>query len=78
MHGGGSPDGAKLVARFKTPFEEFVGYAQKIMGIDEKISEPAPVEKNDSVTRAISAALPRLQPQLSFVAGLTTARLPPP
>jgi 4-hydroxybutyryl-CoA dehydratase/vinylacetyl-CoA-Delta-isomerase len=45
MHGGGSPDGAKLVVRFKTPFEEYVGYAQKIMGIDEKISEPAPVEK---------------------------------
>jgi 4-hydroxybutyryl-CoA dehydratase/vinylacetyl-CoA-Delta-isomerase len=45
MHGGGSPDGAKLVVRFKTPFEEYVGYAQKIMGIDEKISEPAPSEK---------------------------------
>jgi 4-hydroxybutyryl-CoA dehydratase/vinylacetyl-CoA-Delta-isomerase len=45
MHGGGSPDGAKLVVRFKTPFEEYVHYAQKIMGIDEKISEPTPVEK---------------------------------
>jgi 4-hydroxybutyryl-CoA dehydratase/vinylacetyl-CoA-Delta-isomerase len=44
MHGGGSPDGAKLVVRFKTPFEEYVGYAQKIMDIDEKISEPTPVE----------------------------------
>jgi 4-hydroxybutyryl-CoA dehydratase/vinylacetyl-CoA-Delta-isomerase len=41
MHGGGSPDGAKLVVRFKTPLEEYVAYAQKIMGIDEKISEPA-------------------------------------
>jgi len=47
MHGGGSPDGAKLVVRFKTPFEEYVGYAQKIMGIDEKISEPAPAKKKD-------------------------------
>jgi len=27
--------------------EDYVGYAQKIMGIDEKISEPTPVEKRN-------------------------------
>jgi 4-hydroxybutyryl-CoA dehydratase/vinylacetyl-CoA-Delta-isomerase len=45
MHGGGSPDGAKLVVRFKTPFDEYVDYARTIMGIDEEISEPTPVGK---------------------------------
>jgi 4-hydroxybutyryl-CoA dehydratase/vinylacetyl-CoA-Delta-isomerase len=40
MHGGGSPDGAKLVVRFTTPMEEYVDYARQIMGIDEEVSEP--------------------------------------
>jgi len=40
MHGGGSPDGAKLTVRFATPFEEYVGYARKIMGISEEIPDP--------------------------------------
>jgi 4-hydroxybutyryl-CoA dehydratase / vinylacetyl-CoA-Delta-isomerase len=40
MHGGGSPDGARLVIRFTTPMEEYAGYAQKAMGIDEEIAEP--------------------------------------
>jgi 4-hydroxybutyryl-CoA dehydratase/vinylacetyl-CoA-Delta-isomerase len=40
MHGGGSPDGAKLVVRFTTPLEEYADYARKIMGIDEEIVEP--------------------------------------
>lgn len=40
MHGGGSPDGAKLVIRFTTPMEEYVDYARKIMGIEEEIPEP--------------------------------------
>jgi 4-hydroxybutyryl-CoA dehydratase/vinylacetyl-CoA-Delta-isomerase len=40
MHGGGSPDGAKLVVRFTTPMEEYVGYARKIMGIEKKVLEP--------------------------------------
>jgi 4-hydroxybutyryl-CoA dehydratase/vinylacetyl-CoA-Delta-isomerase len=40
MHGGGSPDGAKLVVRFATPMEEYAGYAKNIMGIKEEISEP--------------------------------------
>jgi 4-hydroxybutyryl-CoA dehydratase/vinylacetyl-CoA-Delta-isomerase len=40
MHGGGSPDGAKLVVRFTTPFEEYTEYAKTIMGIDEDVQEP--------------------------------------
>lgn len=40
MHGGGSPDGAKLVVRFTTPMEEYVQYAKKIMNIEEEIPEP--------------------------------------
>jgi 4-hydroxybutyryl-CoA dehydratase/vinylacetyl-CoA-Delta-isomerase len=40
MHGGGSPDGAKLVVRFTTPMEEYAEYARKVMSIDEKIEEP--------------------------------------
>lgn len=45
MHGGGSPDGAKLVVRFTTPMEEYAGYAKNIMGIEEEISEPLQPEK---------------------------------
>ncbi|MEJ2707192.1 MAG: 4-hydroxyphenylacetate 3-hydroxylase N-terminal domain-containing protein [Anaerolineales bacterium] len=40
MHGGGSPDGAKLVVRFTTPFEEYVAYAKALMGIEEAVPEP--------------------------------------
>jgi 4-hydroxybutyryl-CoA dehydratase/vinylacetyl-CoA-Delta-isomerase len=40
MHGGGSPDGAKLVVRFTTPMEEYVDYARQIMGINEEVPEP--------------------------------------
>ena len=40
MHGGGSPDGAKLVVRFTTPMEEYVDYARAIMGIEEEVPEP--------------------------------------
>ena len=40
MHGGGSPDGARLMVRFGTPFEEYVDYARKIMGIEEEIPDP--------------------------------------
>jgi len=40
MHGGGSPDGAKLVVRFTTPFEEYAEYAKTLMGIEETVSEP--------------------------------------
>jgi 4-hydroxybutyryl-CoA dehydratase/vinylacetyl-CoA-Delta-isomerase len=40
MHGGGSPDGARLVVRFSTPFEEYTEYAKALMGIEETVSDP--------------------------------------
>ncbi len=40
MHGGGSPDGAKLMVRFTTPFEEYAEYAKALMGIEESVPEP--------------------------------------
>jgi len=40
MHGGGSPDGARLVVRATTPFEEYVDYAKKLMKIEEEVLEP--------------------------------------
>ena len=41
MHGGGSPDGAKLAVRFMTPMEEYADYARQIMGIEEEVTDPA-------------------------------------
>lgn len=41
MHGGGSPDGAKLVVRANTPLEEYARYAREIAGITEEVGEPA-------------------------------------
>jgi 4-hydroxybutyryl-CoA dehydratase/vinylacetyl-CoA-Delta-isomerase len=40
MHGGGSPDGARLVVRFTTPMEEYTEYAKNIMDIPDDIHEP--------------------------------------
>jgi 4-hydroxybutyryl-CoA dehydratase / vinylacetyl-CoA-Delta-isomerase len=40
MHGGGSPDGAKLVVRACTPVDQYAEYARKIAGITEEIPEP--------------------------------------
>lgn len=40
MHGGGSPDGAKLVVRAATPLEEYAAIARKLAGIEEEITEP--------------------------------------
>jgi 4-hydroxybutyryl-CoA dehydratase/vinylacetyl-CoA-Delta-isomerase len=40
MHGGGSPDGARLVVRFTTPFEEYAEYAKAIIGIEEEVPDP--------------------------------------
>ena len=40
MHGGGSPDGAKLVVRATTPLEEYAEYAKNIINIEEEITEP--------------------------------------
>ncbi|MFA5528237.1 MAG: 4-hydroxyphenylacetate 3-hydroxylase C-terminal domain-containing protein, partial [Peptostreptococcales bacterium] len=45
MHGGGSPDGARLVVRLHTPIEEFVGYAKRVAKIDEDIPDPAANKK---------------------------------
>ncbi len=40
MHGGGSPDGARLVVRSLTPMEKFAEMARKLAGIEEQIQEP--------------------------------------
>ncbi|MDR3265710.1 MAG: hypothetical protein LBT15_06845 [Synergistaceae bacterium] len=40
MHGGGSPDGARLVVRASTPFEKYAEYAKKIAGIEEELKDP--------------------------------------
>ena len=45
MHGGGSPDGAKLVVRAMTPMEEYADYAKKIMNIGEKVADPQRQQK---------------------------------
>ena len=45
MHGGGSPDGAKLVVRAFTPVDRFADYARKIAGIEEQIPEPEKKKK---------------------------------
>ncbi|MGB9700007.1 MAG: 4-hydroxyphenylacetate 3-hydroxylase N-terminal domain-containing protein [Thermodesulfobacteriota bacterium] len=40
MHGGGSPDGARLVVRALTPMEKYAEMAKKLAGIREEIPEP--------------------------------------
>lgn len=40
MHGGGSPDGARLVVRSLTSFERYAEIARKLAGITEEIQEP--------------------------------------
>jgi len=40
MHGGGSPDGAKLVVSARTHWEENVAYAAKLAGIEEDLIDP--------------------------------------
>ena len=45
MHGGGSPDGAKLVVRAMTPMEDYADYARKIINIDEKVTDPQRLQK---------------------------------
>ncbi|MDR2523698.1 MAG: hypothetical protein LBC93_08385 [Synergistaceae bacterium] len=37
MHGGGSPDGARLVVRANIPFERYAEHAKKIAGIQEDL-----------------------------------------
>ena len=40
MHGGGSPDGAKLVIRSVAKIDEKVEIARRLAGINEEIPEP--------------------------------------
>ncbi|HHT01096.1 MAG TPA: 4-hydroxyphenylacetate 3-hydroxylase, partial [Firmicutes bacterium] len=40
MHGGGSPDGARLVVRAMTPFEKYAEYAKNLAGIEEEVLDP--------------------------------------
>ena len=40
MHGGGSPDGAKLVIRAAADLEKKVEIARRLAGIGEEIPEP--------------------------------------
>jgi len=45
MHGGGSPDGARMVVKAFTPFEVYTDFAKKIAGITENIADPAADKK---------------------------------
>jgi 4-hydroxybutyryl-CoA dehydratase/vinylacetyl-CoA-Delta-isomerase len=45
MHGGGSPDGAKLVIRGFANLEEKVQIARKLAGITEELPEPVVPKK---------------------------------
>ncbi|MFH1092509.1 MAG: 4-hydroxyphenylacetate 3-hydroxylase N-terminal domain-containing protein [Pseudomonadota bacterium] len=40
MHGGGSPDGARLVVFASSPLETYAGYAKNLAGIEEDLPEP--------------------------------------
>ena len=42
MHGGGSPEGAKLVIRMNAGLDKSIEYARRLIGLEEEISEPAP------------------------------------
>lgn len=41
MHGGGSPDGARIVVWAMSPLETFADFAKKLAGVEEDINEPA-------------------------------------
>ena len=45
MHGGGSPDGAKLVIRATSKLEEKVEIARRLAGITEEIPDPGVAKK---------------------------------
>ncbi|MDQ7793368.1 MAG: 4-hydroxyphenylacetate 3-hydroxylase N-terminal domain-containing protein [bacterium] len=40
MHGGGSPDGARLIVRALTPFDGYANLASALAGIDSPVPEP--------------------------------------
>jgi 4-hydroxybutyryl-CoA dehydratase/vinylacetyl-CoA-Delta-isomerase len=41
MHGGGSPDGAKLMIRASADLEKKIEIARKLAGVEEEIGDPA-------------------------------------
>ena len=45
MHGGGSPDGARLVVRAMTKWEDYAAEAKRIAGITAELTDPAPAKK---------------------------------
>jgi 4-hydroxybutyryl-CoA dehydratase/vinylacetyl-CoA-Delta-isomerase len=45
MHGGGSPDGARMVVRAMEPWETFAAHAKRIAGITTDLAEPAVAKK---------------------------------
>jgi 4-hydroxybutyryl-CoA dehydratase/vinylacetyl-CoA-Delta-isomerase len=45
MHGGGSPDGARMVVRAMEPWEKFAKEAKRIAGITAELADPAPAKK---------------------------------
>jgi 4-hydroxybutyryl-CoA dehydratase/vinylacetyl-CoA-Delta-isomerase len=45
MHGGGSPDGARLVVRAMTKWEDYAAEARRIAGITAELQDPTPPKK---------------------------------
>lgn len=45
MHGGGSPDGAKLVIRASVDLEKYINIAKRLAGIEEDMAEPVKPKK---------------------------------
>jgi 4-hydroxybutyryl-CoA dehydratase/vinylacetyl-CoA-Delta-isomerase len=45
MHGGGSPDGARMVVRAMEPWEKYAADAKRIAGITAELNDPAPAKK---------------------------------
>jgi 4-hydroxybutyryl-CoA dehydratase/vinylacetyl-CoA-Delta-isomerase len=45
MHGGGSPDGARLVIRANADMEKCVILAKRLIGLEESIDEPVQQKK---------------------------------
>ncbi len=42
MHGGGSPEGAKLMVRLNMGLDQSINYARRLAGLTEPVEEPAP------------------------------------
>ncbi len=42
MHGGGSPEGAKLMVRLNSGLDRSIDYARRLAGLTEPVEEPAP------------------------------------